>query len=65
MLYKYSNELNGGSVEDVNISHISVANRIGFEVPRVISRNSAESIKKIGLLQPILVRTNQLTQTLK
>jgi ParB family chromosome partitioning protein len=55
-LYKYSNELNG-ALEDVNISHIaSPTNRLRSTMNNL--EELAESIKKIGLLQPIIVRTN-------
>jgi ParB family chromosome partitioning protein len=56
MLDKYSNELNGW-VEDINISDIVPPSNVlrsnmnGLE-------ELAESIKKIGLLQPIVVRIN-------
>jgi ParB family transcriptional regulator, chromosome partitioning protein len=55
-LYKYSNELNG-TLEDVKISHIaSPTNRLRSTINNL--EELAESIKKIGLLQPIIVRTN-------
>jgi ParB family chromosome partitioning protein len=56
MMYKYSNELNG-SIEDVNILDItSPKNQLRTTMNDL--EELAESIKKIGLLQPIVVRTN-------
>jgi len=56
MMYKYSNELNG-SIEDVNILDItSPKNQLRSTMNDL--EELAESIKKIGLLQPIIVRTN-------
>ena len=56
MLDKYSNELNG-SVEDINISDItSSMNQLRSTMNNL--EELAESINKIGLLQPIVVRTN-------
>lgn len=55
-MYKYSNELNG-SLEDLNISDIiSPTNQLRSTMNNL--GELAESIKKIGLLQPIIVRTN-------
>ncbi len=55
-MYKYSNELNG-SVEDINILDISSPkNQLRSTMSNL--EELAESIKKFGLLQPILVRTN-------
>jgi ParB family transcriptional regulator, chromosome partitioning protein len=55
-MYKYSNELNG-SIEDVNILDItSPKNQLRTTMNDL--EELAESIKKIGLLQPIVVRTN-------
>jgi ParB family transcriptional regulator, chromosome partitioning protein len=56
MLDKYSNELNGW-VEDINILDISPpTNQLRSNMNGV--DELAESIKKIGLLQPIVVRIN-------
>jgi ParB family chromosome partitioning protein len=56
MLYKYSNELNG-SIEDVNILDITFPkNQLRSTIYDL--QGLAESIKKIGLLQPIIIRTN-------
>jgi ParB family transcriptional regulator, chromosome partitioning protein len=56
-LYKYSNELNG-SLEDLNISDIiSPTNQLRSTLNNL--EELAESIRKIGLLQPIIVRTNK------
>ena len=56
MLYKYTNELNG-SIEDINILDISSPK---YQLRSTMSNleELAESIKKVGLLQPIVVRTN-------
>jgi ParB family transcriptional regulator, chromosome partitioning protein len=56
LLYKYSNELNG-SVEDINMLDISSPK---YQLRKTMSNveELAESIKKFGLLQPIVVRTN-------
>ena len=52
----YSNELNG-SLEDLNISDITFpTNQLRSNMSNV--EELAESINKIGLLQPIIVRTN-------
>jgi ParB family transcriptional regulator, chromosome partitioning protein len=56
MLHKYSNELKG-SVEDINIIDISLPNSQLRSTLNSVEE-LAESIKKIGLLQPIIVRTN-------
>ncbi|MGH9972441.1 MAG: ParB/RepB/Spo0J family partition protein [Nitrososphaeraceae archaeon] len=57
-MYEFSNELNG-SLEDLNISDItSPANQL--RSTRNNLEELAESIKKIGLLQPIVVRINNL-----
>jgi ParB family transcriptional regulator, chromosome partitioning protein len=56
MLDKYSNELNGW-VEDINILDISPPmNQLRTNMNSL--EELAESIKKIGLLQPIVVRIN-------
>jgi ParB family chromosome partitioning protein len=56
VLNKYSNEL-CGSVEDINISDIvSPINPLRSNMNGI--NELAESIKKIGLLQPIVIRTN-------
>ena len=56
MLDKYSNELNGW-VEDINILDISTpTNQLRTNMDSL--EELAESIKKIGLLQPIVVRIN-------
>jgi ParB family transcriptional regulator, chromosome partitioning protein len=56
MLDKYSNELNGW-VEDINILDISPpTNQLRTNMNSL--EELAESIKKIGLLQPIVVRIN-------
>jgi len=56
MLDKYSNELNGW-VEDINILDISPpTNQLRTHMNSL--EELAESIKKIGLLQPIVVRIN-------
>jgi ParB family transcriptional regulator, chromosome partitioning protein len=56
MLDKYSNELNGW-VEDINILDISPpTNQLRTNMSSL--EELAESIKKIGLLQPIVVRIN-------
>jgi ParB family transcriptional regulator, chromosome partitioning protein len=56
VLNKYSNEL-CGSVEDINISDIvSPINPLRSNMNGI--GELAESIKKIGLLQPIVIRTN-------
>jgi ParB family transcriptional regulator, chromosome partitioning protein len=55
-MYNYSNELNG-SLEDLNISDItSPTNPLRSTMNNL--EELAESINKIGLLQPIIVRTN-------
>jgi ParB family transcriptional regulator, chromosome partitioning protein len=55
-LYRYSNALNG-SLEEVNITDItSPTNQLRGTMNNL--QELAESIKKIGLLQPIIVRTN-------
>jgi ParB family chromosome partitioning protein len=55
-MYNYSNELNG-SLEDLNISDItSPTNPLRSTMSNL--EELAESINKIGLLQPIIVRTN-------
>ena len=56
MLDKYSNELNGW-VEDINILDISPpTNQLRTNMNSL--EELAESIKKIGLLQPIVIRIN-------
>src|SRR4030095_2065829 len=56
MFYKYSNELNG-SIEDINVLDITFPkNQLRSTIYDL--QELAESIKKIGLLQPIIVRTN-------
>lgn len=55
-MYNYSNELNG-SLEDLNISDItSPTNPLRSTMNNL--EELAESINNIGLLQPIIVRTN-------
>ena len=55
-MYNYSNELNG-SLEDLNISEItSPTNPLRSTMNNL--EELAESINNIGLLQPIIVRTN-------
>ena len=55
-MYKYSNELNG-SLEDIKISDITPS--IHELRSNLLDLDElASSIKKIGLLQPIVVRTN-------
>lgn len=56
-MYKYSNELNG-SLEDLNISDITLpTSQLRSTINNI--EELAESISKIGLLQPIVVRTNR------
>jgi len=55
-LYKFSNELNG-SLEDLNISDVALStNQLRNTVDNL--EELVESIKEIGLLQPIIVRSN-------
>jgi ParB family transcriptional regulator, chromosome partitioning protein len=55
-LYKFSNELNG-SLEDLNISDIDFPNnQLRSTIDNL--QELVESINKIGLLQPIIVRSN-------
>jgi ParB family transcriptional regulator, chromosome partitioning protein len=55
-LYKYSNELRG-ALEDLNVSDVITSRN---QVRSVLSNieELAQSINEIGLLQPIVVRTN-------
>jgi ParB family transcriptional regulator, chromosome partitioning protein len=55
-LYKYSSELNG-SLEDINILDI-MTSRHELRAYMLNLNELADSIKKIGLLQPIVVRMN-------
>ena len=55
-MYKFSNELNG-SLEDLDISDVNLStNQLRSAVDNL--EELAESIKEIGLLQPIIVRSN-------
>ena len=55
-MYKYSSELKG-SLEDINILDI-MTSRHELRSYTLNHNELADSIKKIGLLQPIVVRTN-------
>jgi ParB family transcriptional regulator, chromosome partitioning protein len=58
MLYKYSSQLNG-SLEDISVLDIMTAKHELRSCMHNLDE-LADSIKRIGLLQPIVVRTNSL-----
>lgn len=55
-MYKYSNQLNG-SLEDLDIVEVTKSN---YQLRNALHNveELAQSIRKVGLLQPIVVRTN-------